>query len=272
MDAKPKNLKRKKTVRFDTKTKVQKQNIMDGRKSPSTNKATKVWMKCLNDYLKEKELPDADTIDIEELPNVLSDFYTELRKADSSGEYKTSTLKCIRAAINRHFKVTRSLDIISDPCFILSNEMFSGVAKKAKAEGRGETDSRPAIEEDMKKISAYFTEHLNGPPNPQKLLEMALFSIIYYMCRRGRQNLRTMTKDTFKIDTDANGQKYIYQAVKEHDKNHRNEDMTSNNQARIYEQPGNNKILKETKLKTKCNWLFCVTQNDLFLQILRFVQ
>lgn len=225
--------------RFFTKTSTQKQNILDGRKAASTNKATKVWMKCFNDYLTEKDLPDADTILIDELPDVLTNFYTELRKADAQGEYKTSTLKCIRAAINRYYKNSKSLDILSDPRFIRSNEMFTGVARKAKEEGRGETASRPPIEEDdMKKISAYFAEHLNGPPNPEKLLEMALFSIIYYMCRRGRQNLRKMTKDTYKIASDSAGHKYIYQACKEHDKNHRDEDTSANNQARIYEQPG----------------------------------
>lgn len=239
---------KKKKSRFLTQSKQAKDEIMKGRKSPSTNKATKVWMKCFNDYLEEKDLPDADTILVDELPNVLSDFYTELRKADTKGEYKTSTLKCIRAAINRHYKETKSLDILSDPRFVASNEMFAGVTKKAKEEGRGETDSRPAIEEDdMKKISAYFEQHLNGPPNPEKLLEMALFTIIYYMCRRGRQNLRSMTKDTFKIDTDSTGQKFIYQAKKEHDKNHRNDDVTPNNQGRIYQQPG--KFSKTLKRK-----------------------
>lgn len=217
-------------------------------------------MKCFNDYLAEKEKPDADTISTDDLPDILSDFYTELRKSDAEGEYKTSTLKCIRAALNRYFKGTRSLDILSDPRFICSNEMFSGVTKKAKEEGRGEIDSRPPIEEDdMKKISTYFEQYLAGPPNPEKLMEMALFSIIYYMCRRGRQNLRKMTKETYEIKSDPSGRKFIEQAVKEHDKNHRADDMSPNSQARIYEQPGtciyssNQKHFLCNQHKKECN-------------------
>lgn len=232
--------KKKAKNRFLTWTVKAKKDIFKQKKAPSTNQATKVWVKCLNYYLAEKNLEDTDTLDIKDLPNVLSDFYTKLRKADAKGEYKTSTLKCIRAAINRYFKETRSLDILLDPRFIRSNEMFTGVAKKAKEEGRGKVDSRPPTEEDdMKKISAYFAEALSGPPDAEKLIEMAIFSIIYYMCRRGRQNLRTMTKDTFWIDFDPTGRKFIYQAIKEHDKNHRTDDLSPNNQARIYEQPGN---------------------------------
>lgn len=133
---------------------------------------------------------------MDQLPEVLSDFYTELRKSDAKGEYKTSTLKCICTAINRYYKETHSVDILSDPRFIRANEMFTGVAKKAKEEGHGEVESRPPIEaEDMKKISAYFAEGVRGPPTAEKLLEMAIFCIIYYMCRCGCQNLRTMTKN-----------------------------------------------------------------------------
>lgn len=243
MSSKPKVRKKSGQKRFFTKTTVEKKAIFDQRKAPGTNEATKVWIRCLNDYLAEKKLPDIDTISTDELPNVLSDFYTELRKVDAKGQYKTSTLKCIRAAINRYLKGNRSLDILSDPRFLSSNEMFTGVAKKAKEEGRGEVDSRPPIEEqDMKKISAYFEKNLSGPPNPEKLLEMAIFCIIYYMCRRGRQNLRAMTKDTFQIAQDSAGKKYIYQAIKEADKNHRTDDVSPNNQARIYEQPGEKKI------------------------------
>lgn len=239
MSSNPKRNEKAGKSRFFSRSEKAKQAIYSERKAPSTHQATKVWMKCFNDYLAEKNLPDADTILIDELPQVLTNFYTELRKADATNEYKTSTLKCIRAAINRHYKDTRSIDILTDTRFIKSNEMFTGVTRKAKQEGRGEVDSRPPIEEDdMKKISAYFADNLSGPPNPGKLLEMAVFSIIYYMCRRGRQNLRPMTKDTFKIDVDAAGKKFIYQAVKEADKNHRTDDVSPNTQGRIYEQPG----------------------------------
>lgn len=166
MSATAKTGKKSKKTRFFTKTTNEKEEIFKKRKAPSTNEATKVWMKCFNDYLKEKNLPDADLLTLEDnqLPNVLSDFYTEVRKSDAEGEYKTSTLKCIRAAINRHYKATRSLDILSDPRFIKSNEMFTGVAKKAKQEGRGEVESRPPIEEeDMKKNLSLLCKKFEWP-------------------------------------------------------------------------------------------------------------
>ena len=61
------------------------------------------------------------------------------------------------------------------------------------------------------------------------------------MCRRGRENLRGMTKETFKIGVDtSDNRKYIYQAVDKADKNHSYHDTTKSNDGHIYEDPGQN--------------------------------
>lgn len=76
--------------------------------------------------------------------------------------------------------------MISDGRFVRANEMCKGVTRKAKIEGRGETDSKPPIEpEDLESISAYFTTNMEGPPNAAKLQEINPFNIMYYMARRG---------------------------------------------------------------------------------------
>lgn len=232
--------KKNKTARFKKVTSEKKEEIFDGRKRDSTKRATKLWMKCLNDYLAENDLPNSEEIETDQLPKVLEDFYVELRKADCEGEYKLSTLKCIRAAINRHYKEKRCLDILADKRFIRSNEMFQGVTRRAKFEGRGETQSKPAIEpEDLEALNTYFKEGLEGPPNAKKLQEIVLFHVIYQMGRRGRQNLRPMTKETFKVAADPDGRRYIYQAIKELDKNHNETYTDPSHDARIYEIPGN---------------------------------
>ena len=65
---------------------------------------------------------------------------------------------------------------------------------------------------------------------------MCWFNIMYYLIRRGRENLREMTKSTFRIGTDASGKKFIYQTTSEIDKNHNENDTTNdtNGEGRIY--------------------------------------
>ena len=70
-----------------------------------------------------------------------------------------------------------------------------------------------------------------GPPSAKRLQEFVLFNIIYYCGRRGRENLRNMTKKTFEIKKDHDGREYIVQVVKEIDKNHREEDSNPSNEA-----------------------------------------
>ena len=90
--------------------------------------------------------------------------------------------------------------------------MFTGVAKKPKVESRGEVESRSYIEpEDLEALNTYFIEGLDGPPDAQKLQQIVPFHIIFQMGRRGRQNVRPMTKDHFKIASDPDGRADIYQ-------------------------------------------------------------
>ena len=76
-------------------------------------------------------------------------------------------------------------------------------------------------------------------PEPKILQRTVLFKIIYYFCRRGRENLYTMQTDTVKVTEDPNGDKYIYQFTDKKDKNHGPSDTKPTNECKIYAIPGN---------------------------------
>ena len=180
---------------------------------------------------KVKDISDSD------LPQVLTDFYTTIKKKklnnnEDIGKYKNGSFP--RAALNRYSRN------ISNPAFIKTNEMFKGVTAMGKMEGHGKIDFYPAIKEaDLKALSLYFENNMIAPPNAANLQEMVLFNLIYYSGHRGHENLHKMTPKMFGILSDADGHKYIHQIVKEQDKNHCENDMNPSNQARIYKNPGN---------------------------------
>ena len=60
-----------------------------------------------------------------------------------------------------------------------------------------------------------------------------------YLIRRGRENLRQMTKTTFAVKFDASGNRCVTQTVDEMDKNHReNCDRNATiGEGRMYENP-----------------------------------
>lgn len=255
MDEKP---KKKKTSRFKTVNDNKKQAIFDKRKKPNTNKATKLWLNCFCDYLLEKDYNTLEELPTNELPLVLEQFYSEVRKKESKNSppvpensaenddddperlYKNTTLKAIRGALARHFKETRSIDIISSEKFIRANQIFEGVQKINKEFGTGNIVSKPPIDDaDLAKITEYFERGMNGPTNPALLQELCLFYVVLYMCRRGRENLRNMKKNTFALATDPEDHReYIFQQIDEADKNHSHNDTDKSNDGRIYEVPG----------------------------------
>ena len=258
-------------LRFKSLTEDNKQSIWNKRKAKNTNDATEVWVNCLKDYLSEKQLPQIDLISNEQLADVLCDFYVEVKKKKTTDNdvkaeidvenvepqleerccyYKTTTLRAIRGALTRYFKDTRKLDIRNNELFIEANEMFIGKTKDNKEKWLGQIENKPPINDaDMSKLISYFQSSIREKANPKVLQQSVIFNIIYYLCRRGRENLRAMQKTTFEIALDPeNNLKYIYQAVDEADKNHSHNDTSIANQGRIYELPGRTYILFSTQL------------------------
>lgn len=174
------------------------QNILDERQKDNTKKATKTWLKCINEYVKDKKFgTDLDAVTDEDLPKVLFKFYTEARTVKNE-RYKNSTLKCIRAGVNRHIKETRGIDIVSDKRFIRCNEVFKGVQKQGKKAGKGSVKHKDVIEsQDMERLQDYFSRYME--PNAVILQQFVMFNIMFYMCRRGRENFASMTVDTFEV-------------------------------------------------------------------------
>ena len=62
---------------------------------------------------------------------------------------------------------------------------------------------------------------------------------MFHLIRRGRENLRHLTKQTFAVQADATGKKYVYQALDELDKNHRGKYQPDDSpgDGRMYERP-----------------------------------
>ena len=226
--------------RFYSKSEEQIVQILDGRNSRNTKRATKSNLKTFHDYLEEKMMPKLEDINIDELPAILENFYPNLRRVDGE-DYKLQSIKCIRAGINRWTKSNKNCDIIQDPRFAKANEIFKGVAKIARQTGRGSTKSYPVIEpEDLERIATYFLHDITNKPNPRKLQKCVLFYTIYFFVRRGRENLYDMNLQTFEVGTDPDGRQFIFQAIDELDKNHRDGDTEEAKQGRIYERPGTN--------------------------------
>ena len=146
-------------------------------KSRNTNGSTNSLLNQLKAFLKLKNFPNLEQVKTEDLPKILTQFYSSVRTTKSGELYQTSSFKVLRAGINRYFKRERNIDIVSDELFV-----------KAKKSGMGVTKSYPHImKEDLRKISDYFNAEHTISPNPRVLQQCVQFFIMYFFCRRGQE-------------------------------------------------------------------------------------
>lgn len=173
--------------------------ILTDRNKKNTQNATKLWKNLIDQYILEKELgANLEAIEDDKLPELLEQFYADIRTKKDHDRYKNSSLRAIRAGINRFIKESRSIDIIADKRFIRANELFKGVAKQNKQAGKGTVNHKsPILSEDLEKLQDYFSKYMQ--PNATVLQRCVLFNLMFFLCRRGRENLTTMKRDTFEV-------------------------------------------------------------------------
>ena len=231
---------------------VNDENVEDmGKKKQAANTTQSTnFVKVLRTYCNETGQGFSETEEMtnnEQLNVLLSRFYIAARKTNGE-RYKVNSLKSLRFALQRHFLEKREVDIIDDMRFKTSGVVFDNVLKETKADGFGDTEHYPEVEpEDLTKLYSSFD--INTPTG---LLEIVWFNIMYFLCRRGRQNLRKMTKYSHAVSTDATGRRYIHKTngKGEADKNHNENDDTNDTTGEgvIYE-TGNDKCPVKCYLK-----------------------
>ena len=146
----------------------------------------------------------------------------------------------MRSALNRHFRKYRGFDICNDSAFTSANEYFSAKLVNCKKQGKGERKSTEKISDiDLERICEHFNHDHVTVPDPKRLQQSIIYYVIYFFCRRGRENLYTMQKDTFKVVVEPDGTEYLMQSKDELDKNHGIADTKKNKTGRMYSNGGN---------------------------------
>jgi hypothetical protein len=155
--------------------------------------------------------------------------------------YKKNAFISLRYGLAKHIRKEMGVDIIDDPAFSSSRDVYLAMCTKIKKSGLGGTEHYPPISEEDLKMMYNGEHHAFNTETPVGLQQKVWFELVYYLCRRGRENLREMSKETFKIGKDASGKEYVCQAVDEADKNHRVTDGPNETpgEGRMYEIKGN---------------------------------
>ena len=161
-----------------------------------------------------------ESLSPEVLSQRLKKFYQELRKSPTE-HYSASAHLSIRAAIDRYLNTLpefTGISIIRDPLFNIANKSLSAKLKQVKAQGFAKVHHHSSISpEDIQKC---YETKVFGDETPISLLRVNWFNISLHFCRRGRENLRSLTPDSFVIKKDASNREYVELSISEKTKNH----------------------------------------------------
>ena len=135
----------------------------------------------------------------EELNECLTMFYPAVRRKDGT-EFKVSSLKAIRAAIDRYLRQppnNRPWSIVGDSAFQKSKKVLNAICKQMLQEGKVQPTihKNPITSEQLQQL--YETGQLGewDTLDPSQLLRTAWFYITFYFGKRGRENQRKLTSD-----------------------------------------------------------------------------
>ncbi|KAL5015909.1 hypothetical protein ScPMuIL_005498 [Solemya velum] len=225
--------------RFHLPTEEEINQLLTDKDSMNTKKSTQLSIRCFRSFLQEQNGTDVEfeAYTLDRLNSSLKSFYVGARKTDGT-HYKKTALQNIRYGLKRYLKEKRKIDILSDSAFTESNEVFKAVAVNLKKRGLGTVEHHPPIAEcDLKKLYSGDTPvfDINTPYGLQRKV---WFDLTLYLCRRGRENLREMKKETFKVAVDDSGRKFVYQNIEEMDKNHRADNENAVTEGRMYKIQG----------------------------------
>ncbi|KAJ8356665.1 hypothetical protein SKAU_G00194590 [Synaphobranchus kaupii] len=190
------------------------------RNEKNTVQQTKWALNCFTSWCQEKSISvDFMAITKERLNEVLRDFYGTVRNGKGEN-YGISSYISLRSGLNRHVSdppLSLCWCLMKDSAFTSSNNVFVGVVKTLRRQGRDTTEHHPSISaSDFNTIKSSL-----DPTKPEGLIRKVWFDVQLHFGRRGKEGNRQLTPASFSVFRDENGLKYASMTFNEETKNHK---------------------------------------------------
>ncbi|CAH1797435.1 unnamed protein product [Owenia fusiformis] len=183
-----------------------KEKVGTEKKSRSTQRTMKRSIETFRKYCSTENFEDFSKAKLNQL---MCKFFAGL-KTQQGGPYKRSSLISMKYGLGKHL-MKKQIDINRDPEFLRFRDVFNGILAKNKKQGLSSVSHKPPISK--KDIQKLYSSGVFNEETPSGLLYKTWFEIQYYICSRGHENLRSMTRETFKVSKDEYGREYVHEAL-----------------------------------------------------------
>lgn len=211
------------------------QKIEEERHELSTKRSTTWATSVFNDWLKETGRPSTTEYGAEQLNGLLRSFYPSVQTTKGQ-PYSIASYLSLRAGIARNFQ---EFNILTNEKFKSSNDVFKSIIKKLRKDGKDISQHHPAIS--PPDLQLLRTTGILSPDTAHGLVRKVWFDVQLHLARRGREGNRGLTKDSFVIQKDENGNDYVSLAFNADTKNHKDakDPSKSNYRGFIFAEPDN---------------------------------
>lgn len=167
---------------------------------------------------KEKDFEYVISLSPSDLGGFLKEFYLTVKEqAASQGDEESSgvvNLVKIRSDLADYFKKVMNVDISTGSEFSECNGVVEDSGGKESGAGKTvvmkkHTRQRTFTFETNELRQIYMSEAMNLD-HPESLQNKVFFDICMYICNRGKDFLRLMTKNDFEVTTDPTGRRYVW--------------------------------------------------------------
>ena len=147
-----------------------------------------------------------------ELNDCLKVFYATVKQKDKK-DFKVSSLRTIRAAIERHLKqppINKPWSIVGEPAFETANKVLNGICWKNTQGGK----ASPIVHKQRitkEQVGQLFRTGQLGKchtQDPTQLLRTTWFYITLHFGTTGRENQRTLSKEMLSLQSTPQGHQY----------------------------------------------------------------
>jgi hypothetical protein len=182
------------------------QDLKASSENRNTRKSTNLWVGVFKKWAAYRNMGEnLETYKVEELDEVLSRFYAEVRKTNGE-EYEPDSLKVMQASLDRFLREEGySKSILRDNEFLKSRKVLEGKAKKLRRDGLGKQPNKAkSLTNEEEKILWEL-----GGDNPRSLTNTLWWLLTQHFGLRGRQEHHEMNVEDFSLQRDDGGIEFV---------------------------------------------------------------
>ena len=149
-----------------------------------------------------------------ELDGFLKEFYLAIKDSGEEELSGSENLNRVRADLQTYFLKVANIDISSVTEFSESNSLFDDNPPNKDVTTKGPTMKKHTRQRtftfDTNELRQIYLSDAMNLDKPETLQNKVFFDVCMYICNRGKDFLRLMTKSDFELSTDQNGIRYVW--------------------------------------------------------------